>query len=538
VILRAPIGIMSRWMLAVFLLCAGMSSAAHAEKRVALVIGNSAYQTVPKLPNPDNDAKLMSDTLTSLGFFVVGGSARLDLDKAGFDAALQEFKTQLIGADVALFYYAGHGVETHGVNYLVPVDAHPQDEADVFMQMVSTSDILDQLEKSGTRINLVLLDACRDNPFSGHGVRSKTGGLAQMPAPIGTLISFATQPRSVALDGGDGHSPYTKALAEAMQKPGYGLFKTFNEVGLAVDKATGGQQLPWVSTSPITGNFYFAGKPEPPPTDTKQASLTSGDAPDATTTGPPQELRFSPPDDPLRQGIVTDCDRLAAMPYDTGHTASLAGVDHDKINVTAATSACNDAMQRYPDVARFVYEAGRAATARKDYPEAKRLYEQAAATGYALAMNNIGLIYEGDEGFPRNYAEAFRWYSKAVATNEPAAMINLGWMYEQGHGVAKDPAEAARLYGLAAKAGLPQGMNNLGLLYLSGNGVKRDYAEAQRLFEQASAMGLAEARNNLGIVYKDGDGVPRNITAARQWYEKAAALGNSAAKENLRGMRR
>jgi caspase domain-containing protein/Sel1 repeat-containing protein len=523
-------------MFAVFLLCAGMTSAALAEKRVALVIGNSAYQTVPKLPNPDSDAKLMSDTLTSLGFFVVGGSARLDLDKAGFDAALQEFRAQLVGADVALFYYAGHGVETHGLNYLVPVDAHPQDEADVFTQMVSTSDILDGLEKSGTKINLVLLDACRDNPFSGHGVRSKTGGLAQMPAPVGTLISFATQPRSVSLDGIDGHSPYTRALAEAMQKPGYGLFKTFNEVGLAVDKATGGQQLPWVSTSPISGNFYFAGKPEPPPADTKQASLTSGDAPDAAA--PPQELRFSPPDDPLRQGLVVDCDRLAAMPYDTGHTASLAGVDHDKINVTAATSACNDAIQRYPDVARFVYEAGRVATARKDYPEAKRLYEQAAAAGYAMAMNNIGLIYEGDEGFPRNYAEAFRWYNKAVAVNEPAAMINLGWMYEQGHGVAEDPAEAARLYGLAAKAGLPQGMNNLGLLYLSGTGVKRDYAEAQRLFERASAMGLAEAMNNLGIVYKDGDGVPRNIATARQWYEKAAALGNSAAKQNLRGMRR
>src|ERR1700678_3836761 len=129
-VMAGRIGIMSRWIVAALLLCTGMS-AAHAEKRVALVIGNSAYQTVPKLPNPDSDAKLMSDTLKSLGFFVVGGSARLDLDKAGFDAALQEFKTQLIGADVALFYYAGHGVETHGVNYLVPVDAHPQDEADV-----------------------------------------------------------------------------------------------------------------------------------------------------------------------------------------------------------------------------------------------------------------------------------------------------------------------------------------------------------------------------------------------------------------------
>src|ERR1700761_2192100 len=261
--MRGLAGIVSRTVFAAFLLCAALSAPAHAEKRVALVIGNSAYQTVPKLPNPDNDARLMSDTLLGLGFFVVGGGARLDLDKPGFDAALNEFSKELVGAAVALFYYAGHGVETHGLNYLGPIDAHPLDDADVFEQMVSTSDILDRLEKSGTRINLVLLDACRDNPFQGRGVRSTTGGRAQMPAPIGTLISFATQPRSVSLDGDNGHSPYTKALVAAMQQPGAGLFKTFNAVGLAVSKATGGQQLPWVSSSPISGNFYFAGKSEP-----------------------------------------------------------------------------------------------------------------------------------------------------------------------------------------------------------------------------------------------------------------------------------
>ncbi len=121
-------------------------------------------------------------------------------------------------------------------------------------------------------------------------------------------------------------APYTSALAETMQKPGYGLFKTFNEVGLAVDKATGGQQLPWVSSSPISGNFYFAGKAEPAAPEVKQASLTPESStlkaplmPDTPLTATPtQEPRFSPPDDPLRQGIVTDCDRLAAMPHDTG----------------------------------------------------------------------------------------------------------------------------------------------------------------------------------------------------------------------------
>lgn len=525
--MTATAGIVSRSIFAAFLLCAVLAPAAHAEKRVALVIGNSAYQTVPKLPNPDNDARLMTDTLLGLGFFVVGGGARLDLDKAGFDAALAEFSKELVGADVALFYYAGHGVETHGLNYLVPVDAHPQDEADVFEQMVSTSDILDRLEKSGTRIKLVLLDACRDNPFGGRGVRSTTGGLAQMPAPMGTLISFATQPRSVSLDGDNGHSPYTGALVEAMQRPGAGLFKTFNAVGLAVSKATGGQQLPWVSSSPISGNFYFAGKAEP-------AAAGSTAAPNQPTQ-PVQVARFSPPNDPLLHDEITDCDRLAAMPDDTGHPPNIPGVEVEKMNVAAATTACNEAMRLYPDVPRFVFEAGRAATGRKDYAAARRLYDQAVSAGYAMALNNIGIIYEGGEGELANYVEAARWYQKAVDAGEPVAMVNLGWFYEQGQGVKKDYAVARRLYETAIKAGVTAAMNNLGLMDMKGEGGPRDYAEAQRLFEQGAALGNDACMNGLGVLYYDGNGVPRDRKVARQWYEKAAALGNPQAKQNLKG---
>ena len=524
------IAIVSRLIVSAFLMCAGMGSAAHAEKRVALVIGNSAYRAVPALPNPTADARLMSDTLLSLGFFVVGGGAQLDLDKAGFDNALQQFGQQLAGADVALFYYAGHGVETHSLNYLVPVDAHPLDEGDIFAQAIGTAGILDQMEKSGTKINLVLLDACRDDPFRDLGAHSKAGGLAQMQAPPGTLISFATQPRSVSLDGDDGHSPYTKALADTMQRPGYGLFKTFNEVGLAVEKATGGSQLPWVSSSPIAGNFYFAGKPAP-------AASTQVAGPPGTTA-PIVEARLSPSDDNWRRDLITDCDRLAGMPYDTGHAPGLPGIEVDKIDVAAAARACNDAIAQYPDVTRFTFEAGRVAMARKDYAEARRLYEKAAADGYAMAMNNIGAMYEGGSGVAMNYNEAARWYGKAAAAGEPIAMIDLGWQYETGHGVSKDYAEAVRLYEAAAKAGVPAGMNNLGLLYMGGKGVARDYDEARRLFEQGAALGCAACMNGLGAIYNDGDGVRRDVKVARQWFEKAAALGNPEAKQNLRGMRK
>ena len=510
------VAVVLRAIIAAFALFAAMGSAAHAEKRVALVIGNSAYTHARALPNPDNDAKLMSDTLLSLGFFVVGGGAKLDLDKAGFDAALKEFGKELAGADVALFYHAGHGVETHGLNYLVPTDANPADDGDVLAQGIGLAGILDDLEKANVKINLLLIDACRDNPFP-ERLAAVNAGLAQMQAPAGTMISFATQPHGVALDGDNGHSPYTRALAAAIQHPGYGLFRTFNEVGLAVEKATHGDQLPWVSSSPIDGRFYFAGR---------QVAA-------ATPEGSP-----APASDRQRRDLITDCDRLVAFPSDTGQSPDLKGIELEKIDIPSAVLACNEAMKQYPDVMRFVFEAGRVAYARKDYAQARTLYEKAFAGGYAIAANGLGNLYSDGQGVPKDMAQAAQWYKKAADAGEPAAMDALAWLYESGSGVPKSCTEAIRLYDVSGKLGLSASINNMGLMYLKGACVQRDYAEARRWFEQAVALGDGEAMNNMGTLYSDGHGVPRNNKIAREWFEKAAALGIPEAKQNLKGMGR
>jgi uncharacterized caspase-like protein len=286
---------------AVAVTCLGVGSG-YAEKRVALVIGNSAYSNVARLDNPANDAKLLSETLSALGFTLVGGGAQLDLDKASLDRAVRAFGAQLSGADVGLFYYAGHGVQVRGENYLIPVDANPTKEADVDFQMLDTNLVLRQMEGAGARLNIVILDACRNNPFGGRSLavaraqdtgnsrlRDTTGGLAQMQAPEGTLISFATQPGSVAQDGADGNSPYARALADTIRKPGLGIFDAFNQVGLQVKRATGGAQQPWVSSSPIDGSFYFVSTPAaastvapppslPPQAQTRVGSLTQAPA--------------------------------------------------------------------------------------------------------------------------------------------------------------------------------------------------------------------------------------------------------------------
>ena len=246
-------------------------------RRIALVVGNGAYRSIDRLPNAANDARLVARTVRDLGFTLIGGDALLDLDKAAFDKAVQSFGDQLTGSTVALFYYSGHGMQVRGTNYLVPVSANPTRETDVDFQLVDAQLVLRQMEAGDTKLNLMILDACRNNPFGGRGLRAVGGGLAQMQAPKGTLISYATQPGNVAYDGVGSNSPYTSALVDAMRGPSRGVFDVFNQVGLKVKESTGGQQQPWLSSSPIEGDFYFVPpKPVAPPPAARPRVVTTG----------------------------------------------------------------------------------------------------------------------------------------------------------------------------------------------------------------------------------------------------------------------
>jgi TPR repeat protein len=508
----------------IVLLLASFTSSAHAERRVALVVGNSAYQNVSRLDNPTNDASLMADTLRDLGFTLIGNGAQLDLDKTALDGAVQSFGQKIQGADVALFYYAGHGVQVRGSNYLVPVNANPTREADVDFQMVDINLVLNQMQGSGTRLNLVILDACRNNPFGGRGLRSSEGGLAQMRAPEGTLISYATQPGSVAQDGGDGNSPYTKALATTIRRSGLDIFQTFNEVGLAVKRSTGGLQQPWVSSSPIDGSFYFVS----PPISTSPGPSVS----------PRQEARLPEPSDQLRLDLVTDCDRLAANPADPQRPRSVAGVRINQIDIVPALTACNTAMRQFPDVARFAYQAGRIAAFQKDYVLARQLYEKAAAAGEAGSMTNLGILFLNGLGVPKDFVEARKWYEKAAAAGAAVGMANLGSLYARGNGVPKDYAEALKWYKKAAAADDPTGMNGLGYLYEHGSGVPEDLTEARKWYEKGAAGGEPKAMTNLGILYRDGRGVAKDYGVALGWFEKAAAAGEPSGMNSLGGFYR
>jgi TPR repeat protein len=518
----------------VVLMLLGLASPAFAEKRVALVIGNSAYQNVAPLENPVNDAALMADTLKGLGFSLTGNGAQLNLDKRALDDAVQAFGRQVQGADVAMFYYAGHGVQVRGSNFLVPINANPTREADVDFQMVDLNLVLNQMQGSGTRLNMVILDACRNNPFGGRGLRSSEGGLAQLRAPEGTLISYATQPGNVAQDGSDGHSPYTKALAATMRRPGLDLFQTFNEVGLTVKRTTGGSQQPWVSSSPIDGDFYFSSRPASAPSADVAPPRQDASPPAASSHAPNQEARLTEPTKPLSgEDVITDCDRLAANREDPRRPKGVPGVWFYQLDTVAALSACNNAMRQYPDVARFIYEAGRVAQVEKDFGLATQLFEKAASLGYVASYVNLGILYYQGAGVTKDYATARSWYEKAIAANDPLGFNQVGFMYETGNGATKDFGEAGKYYQKAASAGVAIAMVNLGRLYLEGNGVAKDQGRARNLFETATATGEPAAMRMLGILYERGITVQKDPAQAKNWYEKAAAGMDSVAMNNL-----
>lgn len=225
----------------------------YAEKRVALVIGNSNYQSSP-LANPVNDANDIAASLRSVGFdvkTVLNGSKR-DMENAIADLRKRSDKNT-----VALFYYAGHGIQKDGCNYLVPVDANMQDAADVEYACTDVNRVLSNMEASGCTMNIIILDACRDNPFERSWSRGLgTRGLSTLNAPRGTFISYATAPGDVAQDGKGRNSPYADAFIKTLKTPGLGLYDFFQKVEIQVENSTGGTQIPWMSSS-FRGQFYF-----------------------------------------------------------------------------------------------------------------------------------------------------------------------------------------------------------------------------------------------------------------------------------------
>ncbi len=225
--------------------------AAMNEPRVALVIGNAAYKEAP-LRNPVNDATDVAQALRELGFAV---TLRTNATHKEMEQAIQQFGLTIRRGGVGLFYFSGHGVQSRGSNYFIPIGANIQSEADLKFQSVDAGWVLAQMEDARNRVNIVILDSCRNNPYT-RAFRSAARGLAQVDAAKGSFLAFATAPGDVAADGTGRNSPYTKHLLASLRHAESDIFQVFSRVSQAVAQETREQQIPWFNSS-LTGRFQF-----------------------------------------------------------------------------------------------------------------------------------------------------------------------------------------------------------------------------------------------------------------------------------------
>jgi len=493
---------------------------AVAGERIALIFGNGAYHAAPTLENPGNDADDIAKALKAMGFAVI---ERRDATRAEMTAALRDFSERIAAADVALFYYAGHGLQMEGENYLLPVDAQIETPADVRFNTINLTDV--QQEMAGAqRANIIILDACRNNPFaaklSGHGRAIGERGLGRVEASAaGSLIVFSTQPDNVALDGAGRNSPFAAAIAKYVATPGLEVRQMISKVRGDVLAATGQKQIPWDSSS-LVGDVYLAG-PAP-----QAAASVAPTAPPAPTETPAPTAVAPGNESPQRQqavktGPVAECEKIASPVPNFADPAILKASKQPK-DWNRALGFCKQAAEDNPNDAKLRYDLGISYYYTKDYLSALRHLTLAADAENADAQTQLGYMFVTGTGVVKDYHRAFDYFSKAAAAGNSAAIGNLGSMYSNGFGVREDDAQALALYEKAIEAGNPFALGQTGVMYFNGKGAPRDYAAAAQYFQQAADLGEGYSMKFLAIMYERGLLGPPDQSQAAQLRLRAA----------------
>ncbi len=472
---------------AVFLF--GTLAQAATEPRVALIVGNAGYTNISTLANPANDAELMHQTLSALGFDAV---LVRDGDRSALVRAIRDFGKRIARAGpdaVALFFYAGHGVQAGDQNYLIPLNAPIETEADLDVEAVSADWVLRQMAEAGNALNLVILDACRNNPFRSSFRSATNRGLTRLNAPAGALVAYSAAPGQVAADGTGRNSPYTAALARAMLEPGKELLHVFREARIEVKRETSGQQVPWEEQS-VTADFYFipqasresagAGGNEGDPAAQAWSVIQNSDSiavmqsfvkkyPGSlysdfalarleeliVAEGGQQVAALpSPAPDPgeaLAVGAAdaaAKCDELAASREDM--QARMQGVttfvEDWQIDPPAAIAACRAAMEHNPNEPRYGYQLGRALYRGIEFEEAVAVFKIAAEAGHHAAARTLANFYEeAKAGLRASGDDVVHWYLVAMQSGDPQAFKELAKIHGQGIYVRRDVDKANEL---------------------------------------------------------------------------------------------
>ncbi len=363
----------------------------YGERRIALVIGNGNYDSSP-LKNPANDAEDMTKILNERGFAV---TSLIDSDRRTMVKAIHTFGQDLQKGGVGLFYYAGHGMQVNGRNYLIPIGATIEVESDIEFESVDVGRVLASMANASNRLNMVILDACRDNPFA-RSFRSSSKGLAQMDAPTGTLIAYATAPGRTAADGGGRNGIYTKYLLEQATVPGVEVSQMFRRVRVRVQQETGGQQTPWESTS-LTGDFYFT------PDGQSDVALSPPPVFSAPPPTPPKNNHGEREMWELVKGseYIQDIEEFLRS-FPDGHYQKAAELKLKQLKQEKS----NQSQENF-EKAKSYYDDGK-------YRVALSHFKLAAKDGHVEAHTWLGFMYRTGQGMVPDQYEAMKWYRKAA----------------------------------------------------------------------------------------------------------------------------
>jgi uncharacterized protein len=498
------------------------------EKRVALVIGASRYQHIAPLDNPANDARLVAGALRASGFEV---SELIDpADLASFGRAVQAFRAKAATADAAVIYFAGHGVEVGGQNWLLPTSVKAEAPEDLEFQAVRSGQLADAV-RGARGVRLVILDACRNNPFAAQrgfnaGGRSVGArGLARSDDAGNVVVLMATAPGQTAADGrGQANSPFAQALASVMQTPGTRLSVLPTLVSERVRSATGAVQRPDQSGIWDSPDWAFVAA-----SNGQQAVISRPTFSAATWGVTEQDLsKFYAPQVLDKVRIET---RLAAL---------------------RAAAASQDPYAQV--ILGMGYEAGRGVT--KNEAEAVRLYRASAEAGNTRGMYELGASiynatagaldgelnlgwvraaadrdnilalhllanhfgYFGTSQTQASLRESAKLLQKLVTLGDPEATLSLALAYRDGRGVEKNQSETLRLLRQADSLSNGRATMFLAVFYAEGRGVTKSETEAFGLYLRAANLGDAEGQLLTGRGYETGKGIPQNPTEARKWY--------------------
>ena len=554
----------------VVLIASGLTiSAAEAgERRVAFVIGNSGYQTVPSLPNPKNDAAAVAQALKKSGFEVVSA---IDLDRVGFDQAFEKFVRSLAGADMSVFYYSGHGIQVGGDNRIIPTDAQLKSAADLEVETVSVKTIMSYM-KSNSKLQLVFLDSCRNNPFPASSflvgpekqLLVAGVGLAAQEGALGSLIAFSTQPGAVAIDGQGDQSPFTASMLSHTFKLGIDVKTAMAQVTDDVWKATEQKQKPWSSDSLGQAVFFKRPAVKLAPAETvvaskepavKIAAAPSQDAP-AVATAPLNQIA-----EILSQALS----QPRRVPIGVGQVAMLdnfpivRAAGADQIEVTAVPKAGMLYLDGNPlsegdvlngeSLRKITFEP-----VTDSHKKAQQFELKVAGTGGNAATTVTGniepFVVECDEeaGEPLDLqgVTVGKLPNEIIPHSAIAACMDavvkfptvVRYKFELGRAklAAKDTTVALSLFKEAADKGYKRAFYELGYMAQNSIGRNQDISAANGLFKIAAEQGDPYGMLAYGRNLSQGRGVAKDLESGIRLLNKSVEMGHTDAMNVLGSM--